>query len=115
MLSRKEILDADDFEYEIISVPEWGGDVRVRGLSAGERDEWEMAAVQAQGNASKLQNVRATIISKSIVDEVGKRIFTDADISKLGKKSAKAMDRVFDVCSRLNGMSAADLKEIEGN
>ena len=33
----------------------------------------------------------------------------------LGRKSAKALERVFDVAQRLNGMGADDIKEMAKN
>jgi len=37
---------------------------------------------------------------------MGDRLFADADIAALGSKSAKALDRVFAVAQRLNGIGS---------
>ena len=37
------------------------------------------------------------------MDESGDRIFTDKDITALGKKSAAALDKVFSAARELNG------------
>ena len=37
-LSKDQILGAVDFSFVEVEVPEWGGTVRIRGLSAAERD-----------------------------------------------------------------------------
>jgi len=41
LLTRDEILKAEDIQYETVPVPEWapGGTVRVKTLSGEERDE----------------------------------------------------------------------------
>ena len=40
-LSRDQILGATDFVFVELEVEEWGGTVRLRGLSASERDAFE--------------------------------------------------------------------------
>ena len=41
LLNKDSILSAADFVYVEHEVPEWQGTVRLRGLSAAERDEFE--------------------------------------------------------------------------
>ena len=36
-LTAETILNAEDFRYEDVECPEWGGTVRVRSLSGGQR------------------------------------------------------------------------------
>lgn len=102
-LSKDDILKADDLPQTEVEVPEWGGTVRVRGLSGTERDRFEFSLAAAQNNPSKVQ-VRAEIVGRCMVDEDGKRLFTDNEITKLGTKSGAALDRVFDVVRELSGM-----------
>jgi len=59
-----------------------------------------------------LQNIRAKLSARTIVDTDGKRLFTDADIIKLGLKSAAALDRVFSAAQRLSRLTAQDVKEL---
>jgi hypothetical protein len=40
-LTRDAILQAPDLQGEDVAVPEWGGTVRVRGLSGAQRDAYE--------------------------------------------------------------------------
>jgi hypothetical protein len=117
LLTKQEIMVADDMRTEDVDVPEWGGTVRVRTLSGRERDAFEASLVSGEGKKRKadLVNVRAKLVGSCLVDENGKRVFTDAEISFLGAKSAAALDRVFTVCQRLNGLSAADVEDLEKN
>lgn len=110
LLSKDDILGADDLPTEDVPVPEWGGDVRVRGLTGVERDRFEfgMAAVKDKPEEA---NFRAQIVGRCIVDEDGKRLFTDKELVKLGAKSGAALDRVFDVVRGLSGMGDKALKE----
>jgi len=47
-----------------------------------------------------------------VVDDVGGRLFTDADVAELGGKSAAAVDRVYAVAARLSGMGADDQEDM---
>ena len=115
MLSREQILSADDRKTEDVEVPEWGGTVRVRALSGAERDAYEAGLVQLRSDGTRrltMQNARARLVSLSLCDEQGNRLFSDADVSELGDKSAAALERVFDVASRLSGLTDGDIEEM---
>lgn len=126
-LGRAAILEADDLATEDVEVPEWGGVVLVRALTGGERDKYESDIFQA-GQAQvpqvvngkvvtpapeyNLQNLRAKLCAKTMIDEEGKRLFSDKDVEVLGTKSAAALDRVFSVAQRLSRLTRADVQEL---
>lgn len=116
-LSADDILSADDLGAEDVEVPEWGGAVRVQGLTGAERDKFEAAfAVAGKGSARGYEMVRARLAAACIVDAEGNRLFRgDATIRRLGEKSAAALDRVFEVACRLSGLSEDDTAELAGN
>lgn len=117
-LTRDQILAVDDTLYEEVLVPEWGGKVLVKSLTGVERDRIEATIVQQNGRSTRmdLTNVRAKFTAWSVVDpETHKRLFADEDILALGKKSAAALQRVFDVVQRLSGLSNEDLEEMTKN
>ncbi len=110
-LSRESILASDDTVYEDVEVPEWGGTVRLRGLTGAERDRME-ASIASNPKKPNLTNFRSRMCASSIVDESGQPVFGTADISALGNKSAAALERVFSVAIRLSGMSETDITEL---
>ncbi len=115
LLSRENILDADDRKSEDVPVPEWGGTVRVRALSGTERDAYEAGIVTLRGDGSKqvnMKNLRGRLVALSVVDGEGNRLFTDEDAIALGDKSAAALERVFDVARKLSGLSEDDVEEL---
>ncbi len=118
LLTRDHILDAADLVFDFVDVPEWKKDgfdvVCVRTMTAGERDRWEAALFDDKGEARE-ENVRATLVALTVVREDGAPMFTEVDIAKLTNKSAAAMDRVFVVARKLNGLSAADVEELAKN
>src|SRR5690606_20312294 len=98
LLTREAILQAEDLPTEDVEVPEWGGVVRVRGLTGAERGAFEQSIVDARGKGARmnLQNVRARLVALAVVDESGNRLFSDADVEALGRKSGRALNRVFE-------------------
>ena len=117
LLTRDQILRAPDIQEETVAVPEWGGNVLVRGMTGAERDAFEASVITGRGanRQVNLQNIRAKLVARSVVDEAGAQIFTEADIEALGGKSALALERLFDVASRLSGIGAVELEELAKN
>lgn len=115
ILTRDEILQADDICKELVEVPEWGGGaVWVKTMTGTERDRFEASIVGAKGERNMV-NVRAKIVAFSAVDEGGKRLFSSEDVVELGKKSSRALNRVFSVAQRLSGFSPQDIEDMTKN
>ena len=124
-LSKDQILEADDLQSEEVQVAEWGGSVKVRTMTGADRDAFEqsMVIVGADGNRRPdMTNMRAKLVALTVVDDAGNLLFVPADIPMLARKSAAALERVFDAAQRINGLgvkaedaaeknSAADLNE----
>jgi hypothetical protein len=113
MLDREAILNVVDLKPEVVEVPEWGGSLYIRMLTASERDKFEASCV-GTGKKQNLTNIRARLVVLCACDEAGERLFTDADAEALGRKSAAAVDKVFGACSKLNGFSSQDIEDLEG-
>lgn len=113
MLSKEQILQADDLKKELVEVPEWDGQVWVRTLTGEELDSYETSIV-GKGK-SDMRNIRSRLIARCVVDQDGNRLFADNEAEQLGGKSAAALDRLYDVAMRLNGRSERDQKELEKN
>jgi hypothetical protein len=116
-LTRSAILTVDDSKFEDVPVPEWGGTVRVKAISGTDRDAFEAAMVEMKGSdiTLKQENTRARFVSMTIVDCEGNLIMTPADVVALGKKSAAALSRVYDVGQKLSRISDKDIKELVKN
>lgn len=114
LLTRDSILQADDRKTQDVPVAEWGGTVRVKAMSGYERDKFETSMVKMNGSKRQenFSNIRARLVALVCVNEDGGRMFTDADITLLGTKSAAALQRVFNVAQELNGMSDSDVEEL---
>lgn len=114
VLGRDVILTVEDLPREFVETPEWGGGVWVRCLTAAERDAFEAQQIQARIEGKKLtvtpdlQNGKARLIVRCIVDDEGKRLFADKDAEALGAKNAAVVDRLYAVARRLSGMARED-------
>ncbi|MFO8014747.1 MAG: phage tail assembly chaperone [Phycisphaerae bacterium] len=115
LLGRDAILAAEDTTTERLSVPEWGGDVYVRVMTAAERDAWENDLYARQQKGQALKNVRARLAVRVLVDEAGRRLFSDDDAAALGAKSGRALDRIFEAAQRLNGLGPEDVEALEAD
>lgn len=126
LLTGEDILEADDLETRDIEVPEWGGTVRVRGLTGEERDRFEselaeatpdskVVEVRGQKQRMNMVNARAKLVARCCIDENGERLFSDTQISELAKKSGRALDRVYEVAQELSGITEEELEEITEN
>ena len=116
LLTKDQILDADDRGFKDVEVPEWGGSVRLMAMSASERDSFEASMLDNKGksDSKKLLNFRSRFIASCIVGENGERLFSAGDVVALGKKSSAPISRLFDECRILNGMDDQTAKELEG-
>jgi hypothetical protein len=117
MLTRDQILESNDIQEQIVDVPEWEGSVKVRGMTGQERDQFESEVMDNKGKSVKLnwQNIRAKLIARTVVNGDGSRLFTDQDVRLLGKKSAAALDRVFEVSQQLSGITKQDVEDLAKN
>lgn len=107
MLTREQILEADDLKNQSVDVPEWGGTVLVRSMTGADRDAFEasMMTVDAEGNRkADMGNMRAKLVALTAVNEAGALLFVPADVERLALKSAGALERVFVVAQQLNGL-----------
>jgi hypothetical protein len=116
-LTRDLILAALDLPTKDVEVPEWGGTVKVRALTGAERDKFEASMITEanESRGDKLMNLRARMCAMTIVGEDGKSsLFTDKDVEALGRKSARALNRVFEAARELSGFTDKDVEELEG-
>jgi hypothetical protein len=113
-LTKEQILGAKDLPTKTVAVPEWAGEVIVRTMMGIERDAFEQSIAGSEKKVN-LENIRAKLCAKTIVNEAGQLLFTDDDIAALGAKSARALDKIYDIACKLNGIGKDDIKELEKN
>jgi hypothetical protein len=112
-----DILGQNDLPTEELAIPEWGGKVvRLRTLTAAERDEFESSQVQINKKGrpeQNLRNLRARLVSMVLVDSSGAKLVTNRQVVELlGGKSAKAMDRIYSKALEMNGLDEDDVEKL---
>lgn len=115
ILNRDSILSADDLKREMVTVPEWGGDVYVSEMTAAEQDRFSAELLRADKEGGHPDNFRARYLAATLCDEQGNRLFSDTDVVELGRKSFAVIDRLFGIAQRTNGVTKEAAEEIEKN
>lgn len=116
LLSKDEIMGAEDRPWVDVHVPEWMGTVRIRAMTGEQRDLFDQAFSESTDvRTSKVRNFRALMIASSAVNEAGEQIFSMDDVIALGQKNSAAMDRLFSAALSINKMTKADAEQIVGN
>lgn len=94
-MTRDQILGTPELPSEVLHVPEWGIDVRVRALGG-----IEMA--QFQQRATDREQVPVWLALYGLVDDAGKRLFGPDDYPALATKHGMAILRVAAAVGRLS-------------
>ena len=114
ILTKEQILKANDIKKQKVSVPEWGGDVYIKTMTGTERDVFEQSLITDK-RKTDITNIRAKLCVLTTVDGKDERLFNEGDIQALGAKSAAALDRVFSVSQKLSGIGKSDIEEMAKN
>ncbi len=107
LLTKEQVQNIDDFKFKIVDVPEWGGEVKVRSMSAKDRIAFE-------ANQDKLKSQTEMVVFLVLytcVDDDGNRLFEDKDIEMLEQKSPNALLKIFNASIDLNILSSDKVDE----
>lgn len=117
LTNKESILMISDLPIDPVYIAEWKSNVYVRGLTAFERDQFESTLFTGEGKTRKqnFSNMRARLLVLTICDEKGNRLFSDTDADILGKKSAKALNKLFAKAQELSGIGEKDVEELIKN
>lgn len=114
-MNREQILAGPVLAHVDLVVPAWARTVRVREMTARERDSFEAAIVTSALEVSR-ENFRGHLLVRSLVDpETGARIFADGDAGALGEQPASVLQSLFVEAMRLSALTDSDVDELRGN
>lgn len=114
MKLRDKIFAAKDMQEEKVFISEWDTEVLVKSFNGTARNNILQACTEIKGQETKtdLGKMQLMVVIESTFDpETGEKVFEKADMDALGSKSAKALDRIFKVASRLSGLNNKDETE----
>ena len=116
----KQILDADDLPILKVTVREWkGGDgeplvLGVRVMTVEERDSYEKEWVGKKETG--IDNFRTKYLARCLCHpDSGERLFDEAGIEQLAKKSAAIVSKLFEKALKHNNMTETDVEELAKN
>jgi len=115
-----QILAADDLPILKVTVREWkGGDGKplvlgVRVMTVEERDSYEKEWVGKKETG--IDNFRTKYLARCLCHpESGERLFDEAGIEQLAKKSAAIVSKLFEKALKHNNMTETDVEELAKN
>jgi hypothetical protein len=101
LLTAQQIVEAQDVQFELVEVPEWGGIVRIRSLTAENMTEFLRATEMADKGDSTVKAMMLTAC-----DEEGNLIFKDPSaLQVLKKKSLLPFVRIQERVLVMNGLT----------
>ena len=114
-LTAASILEQPTLIIETLEVPEWNGKIRLKHLSAKERDDFESSMVKVTRSGRQQmnnENFRARLVQLAAVKADGSPLFTRHDIKTLGSLPAAGLQRVFNKINEMSAFSEDDLKDL---
>lgn len=103
------------FKRAVVDVPEWGGDVHIRELSAAEVARVRGIATGAVNvttrtvtDVAALARFQAAVVVAGWVDDNGVNELTDADIDGVLEQPSKIVERLAEEIARLSGIELAE-------
>lgn len=106
LLSKEQIFSCQDLQTVIVSVPEWGGDVKVKGMSAIDRIKFEKEQKDLEPSELIIR-----LVLLACVDDNNDRLFSNDDLKQLEQKSPVALLRVFNEAVKLNILSDEKIEQ----
>lgn len=111
----KKVLTKEDIfsvplQIQEVDVPEWGGIVYVKEMTALQIEQNAQAVIKNNGDTDYNKAVKLPVIHciRQVVDADGNRLFSEADTKKLSGKQGGAIRRVAKAVQELSGQGGKD-------
>jgi hypothetical protein len=117
MLSREEMQTKSRGPVKTLPVPEWGGDIGIRKLSAGDLLELRRLAKPDGEDPTDEDNLTAIceVVSLGVCDTDGRPCFSIDDIREWAGDQMPLLYRLVDEIQIHNGMAKSQREELEKN
>jgi hypothetical protein len=116
-LTRDAMLAPIEVPREEVELPELGGSVWIKGMTASDRSKFEREFQTSSGKRSKrrMDEIRERLVIACVCNEDGTLLLTERDIEAIGRQPIGVIERIVDVAQRLCGMSNADVEAMAKN
>ena len=107
ILSVEQILTANDIVERTVEVPQWGGAVRIRGLTKGQHQQLRKRATsRSQVDTDRLEML---LFSESVIEPR----FTLEQVNQLKDKAAAPFETVLRAVLEANGLADGAVEQAE--
>lgn len=103
-LTLEQIGLAEDIKEKDVEIPEWGGTVRIRGVSKAVFDRWMELPAEDWADT-------AYLLSEAVIDPK----ITEEDALKLREKSAAAVNRLVGEINQISSAQGAERRFLAGD
>ena len=110
-LTIEDIQKADDIKTQDVELPEWGGSVKVCGMSGRMRGNLEN---KIAANAPH-SDVKMMVVLDCTLNADGSKMFGSKDRGWLQEKAAGPIEKIFEAACKLSGIGEGAVEEAEGN
>jgi hypothetical protein len=113
-LTIADVFGVEDKLSESLDIPEWGGRIYVRVMSAKERSEIEDLYIKITDAKKETGKFRKELIRRTWVDKSGNlMIIDDAVATHMMNKSALIIERIFEKACEVNGFRQKDVEVLK--
>jgi hypothetical protein len=113
-LTIADVFGVEDKLSESLDIPEWGGRIYVRVMSAKERSEIEDLYLKISDAKKETGKFRKELIRRTWVDKSGNLMITDdAVATHMMNKSALIIERIFEKACEVNGFRQKDVEVLK--
>lgn len=116
-LNRDAILSAVDIHPQPLEMPEWGGTVFIRPLTAEERVLFtgDLEALEQSDDKLKQLKQVTLFVVRVLCDADGKRLFADGDADQFNNKSFDSLQKIMAAGMTFNGIAPGALEDTKKN
>lgn len=116
LLTKQEMLERakGSLKTEILESKLWDGPIKIIELLSNEQAAYQESLFDVgQGKIREtLGNYKAKLVLLTVVDEANVRIFSDKDLDLVGNMPAGLIDEIYDVSTRLSGITKEAEEEL---
>ena len=114
-IGREQVETAQDLLFEIVPVPEWGGDARMQEFTADGKaifGAWGKG-IQDNTDVRSIVGFAARVVALSLSNDDGSLVYPDFEegVTALLKRSPKVLDRLSAVALRVSGIGTDAVEE----
>ena len=110
VLSKDEILGAQDIKRVEVDCPEWGGSVMIQSMNGTQRDAFDAWCV---ANKPNNMGMRAMLVMLCAVDQNGRPLFSETDLPMLQEKNGDVLTRLFMAAHDINSLGRPRIEELK--